>query len=69
MHHNNICHYRQNTYRSLLKNFERQNDTVISFERLVVGFKANCLLVGPGPIGGMPSVGVFQRSFERIGNH
>ena len=29
--------------------------------RLVVGFKANCSLVGPGPIGGMPSVGVFLR--------
>ena len=23
--------------------------------------KANCPLVGPGPIGGVPSVGVFQR--------
>ena len=28
---------------------------------LVVGFKAKCPLVGPGPIGGMPSVGVFLR--------
>ena len=27
----------------------------------VLGFKANCLLVGPGIIGGMPSVGVFLR--------
>ena len=26
-----------------------------------VGFKANCPLVGPGPIGGMPSVGVLLR--------
>ena len=25
---------------------------------LVVGLKANCPLVGPGPIGKMPSVGV-----------
>ena len=28
---------------------------------LVVGFKVNCLLVGPGTIGGMPSMGVFLR--------
>ena len=28
---------------------------------VVIGFKANCPLVGPGPIGGMPSVGVFLR--------
>ena len=29
--------------------------------RLVVGFKANCPLVGPVSIGGMPSVGIFLR--------
>ena len=23
--------------------------------------KANCLLMGPGPVGGVPSVGVFLR--------
>ena len=28
---------------------------------VVIGFKANCPLVGPGPIGGMPSVEVFLR--------
>ena len=27
----------------------------------VVGFKANCPLVGPGPIGGVPPVGVLLR--------
>ena len=27
---------------------------------VVVGFKVNCPLVGPEPIGGMPSVGVFK---------
>ena len=27
----------------------------------VVGFKANCPLVGPGLIGGVPSVGIFLR--------
>ena len=32
----------------------------------VVGFKTNCPLVGPGPIGGVPSVGVFQRDPTRI---
>ena len=28
---------------------------------LVVVFKENCPLVGPGPIGGVPSVGFFLR--------
>ena len=28
---------------------------------LVVGFNSNCLLVGPGAIGGIPSLGVFLR--------
>ena len=27
----------------------------------VVGFKANCKLVGPGPIGGVPSVGGLSK--------
>ena len=27
----------------------------------VIGFKANCPLMEPGPIGGVPSVGVFLR--------
>ena len=34
--------------------------------RLVVGFKANCSLVGPGPIDGMPSVGIFLRTIMKI---
>ena len=33
---------------------------------LIVGFKANCPLVGPGPIGRMPSVWVFLRDPTRI---
>ena len=28
---------------------------------VVVGFKADCLLVGPGPIGGMFSMGGFSK--------
>ena len=30
---------------------------------LVEGFKANCQLVGPGPIGGMSSVGGLSKGF------
>ena len=33
---------------------------------LVVGFNSNCLLVGPGAIGGIPSLGVFLRDPSRI---
>ena len=40
-----------------LKNFNNLKRN----SRLVVDFKANCPLVGPGPIGGMPSVGGFLR--------
>ena len=32
----------------------------------VVGFKADCPLVGPGPIGGVPSVGSLERERERL---
>ena len=33
----------------------------IPFDRKMVGcsLKANCLLMGAGPIGGVPSVGIF----------
>ena len=31
---------------------------------VVVGFKANCPLVGPGSIGGMPSVEAFLRDLS-----
>ena len=31
---------------------------------LVVGFKANCSLVGPGPIDGMPLLGYFLRDLS-----
>ena len=34
---------------------------ICAYVRLAVGFKAKCPLVGPGPIGRMPSVGVFLR--------
>ena len=33
---------------------------------VVVGFKANCLLVGPGPIGGMRYVEVFGLMYAFI---
>ena len=40
------------------------------FNRLVVGFKANFLLVGPGPIGGMHCVGGLSKGsypvFSRV---
>ena len=42
-------------------------DLLICFVKvdwLVVGFKANCPLVVPGPIGEMPSVGIFLRDFS-----
>ena len=38
--------------------------TVVNFIKLsvvVVGFKVNCPLVGPGPIGGMPTVGGLSK--------
>ena len=33
----------------------------------VVSFKANCPLVGPGPIGGVSSVGGLSKGFEVVG--
>ena len=34
---------------------------LLLIEELVVGFKANCSLVEPGPIGGISSVGISRR--------
>ena len=34
----------------------------INYAVVVVGFEANCPLVGPGPMGGVPFVGVFLRN-------
>ena len=36
-------------------------DQELNIVVVVVGVKANCPLVGPGPIGGMPSVGGLLR--------
>ena len=64
--YNDSIHFTQFSKRKVFKKAEFRESTDNFYAWIVsslVGckLKANCLLVGPRPIGGMPSMGVFLR--------